>query len=46
MRTARAVGGLARQVILMAYERRLGNIKPDAVYFDGADCPFYIEEEA
>ncbi len=30
----------------MAYERRLGNIKPDAVYFDGADCPFYIGEEA
>lgn len=27
----------------MAYERRLGNIKPDAVYFDGADCPFYTE---
>lgn len=27
----------------MAYERRLGDAKPDAVYFDGADCPFHVE---
>lgn len=28
----------------LAYGRRLGDIEPDAVYFDGADCPFHIEE--
>lgn len=28
----------------MAYERRLGNIKPDAVYSDGTGCPFYAKE--
>ena len=29
----------------LAYERRLGNCKPDDVYFRGADCPFYVEDE-
>ena len=28
----------------MAYGRRLGDIEPDAVYLDGADCPFYVKE--
>ena len=27
----------------LAYGRRLGDIEPDAVYLDGADCPFHIE---
>lgn len=29
----------------LAYERRLGNMKPDGVYFRGEDCPFYVKEE-
>lgn len=28
----------------LAYERRLGNMKPDGVYFRGEDCPFYVKE--
>lgn len=28
----------------LAYERKLGNMKPDGVYFRGEACPFYIEE--
>ena len=29
----------------LAYTRESGHQKPAPVYFDGADCPFYIEEE-
>lgn len=28
----------------LAYTRESGHQKPAPVYFDGADCPFYIEE--
>lgn len=28
----------------LAYERKLGNMKPDSVYFEGGDCPFYVKE--
>ena len=30
----------------LAYTRESGYQKPAGVYFDGADCPFYIEEGA
>lgn len=29
----------------LAYERKLGNMKPDSVYFEGGDCPFYVKDE-
>lgn len=28
----------------MAYTRKSGFQKPADVYFDGADCPFYVKE--
>lgn len=34
----------AEKSYCLAYERRLGNIEPDGVYFRGEDCPFYVEE--
>ena len=36
----------AEKAYCLVYTRESGFQKPSGVYFDGADCPFYVKEEA